>query len=950
MQQANLEELIYLLLEGKLILADLPLSPDECHRLVLKIKSQANHYWSIDPRESVRRAELIIEIGTLHENVWQTALGKMALGDALKFLGDNEKAWEYFQEAARLFLSIDDEVGWARTRIGPLIICIELNIADQILTEAAEAAEILKQHEQWELLLNLEMNRGMVYQDLRNCRAALDCFDSALRLAESLGENGEQYLGRMNNNLGYTHFIMGNLQLALKYLEQAKTICTHRQEVQWLSQIELNIASVLLKQGHYRRALQLLHQAQQQAQTDASPRKIQAYASHRIVECYLALNRSLEARELALKVIEEYEALKAPFSKAVCLFNLATAEAELGRLEAAQSALEAAEQVFIEMQMQDWLPSIGVWRATIALKQNNPILAYSEASNALNQFSDHFQVSYVNALLRQGQALHALHDLAGAAKVAQEALRRALHSRLALSRYNAHLLLGQLAEAKAQYRRAYRHYWAASTSVERVQKGLSLTLRTSFLDDKADALRSLIRLYLQDGQKACAYETLERAKSQTFFTYLGSRDSLHWGDIDPDSRQFQSQFEQLREEYQMLYRVVREEIPSNDSLTPEQARRRLAECEKQLLAIRERLYLQNPNNPHSFGLVLPDVTTIQQQLAQTSLLIEYYNDGQHLWAFVLDSTHLEVIKLPAALREVNHWIQQLQFNINCVLQAGRHGSVVKFLTHQFRDISCQLYSALLGPLAAQITGKKRLTIVPYGILHYLPFHLLTSDNGYLIEQHEIVVLPAGGLITQPSPVRQPGAVVVAHAQNGRLPQTVCEAQMVHHLLGGQIYVEDQATRNTLQQTPCQVLHIAAHGEFRMDYPDLAYIELADGQLFTDDLLQHDLSYELVTLSACETGRASITSSDEPIGLGRGCLYAGAGALLVSLWRVEDNGAYGQMETVYQLLKTGESKASAIRQAQCTQLSYDPDSHPAYWGAFQLIGNPDPFSNQTRLSE
>jgi CHAT domain-containing protein len=167
--------------------------------------------------------------------------------------------------------------------------------------------------------------------------------------------------------------------------------------------------------------------------------------------------------------------------------------------------------------------------------------------------------------------------------------------------------------------------------------------------------------------------------------------------------------------------------------------------------------------------------------------------------------------------------------------------------------------------------------------------------------------------------------------------------MVQGILKGAAYCDGAARREYLLEQPCQVLHIAAHGEYRMDEPDLSYIELADGQLYTDDLLQHDLSYELVTLSACETGRAKVVPGDELIGLGRGFLYAGAGALITSLWRIDDHLTVRMMKHLYEALQTGASKAFALRDAQRTLLAETPQLHPAFWGAFQLIGNADPLS-------
>ncbi|HKY55305.1 MAG TPA: CHAT domain-containing protein, partial [Anaerolineales bacterium] len=185
---------------------------------------------------------------------------------------------------------------------------------------------------------------------------------------------------------------------------------------------------------------------------------------------------------------------------------------------------------------------------------------------------------------------------------------------------------------------------------------------------------------------------------------------------------------------------------------------------------------------------------------------------------------------------------------------------------------------------------------------------------------------------------------IAHSWESRLPYTKTEAQIVQTMFGGQIFVEDKANQNALHREPTQILHIAAHGSHRLDQPDLSFLQLADGQLYGDDVMQQDLSYELVTLSACETGRVNvIAASDELIGIGRSFLYAGAGALVVSLWRVADISTVNLMDQMYRFLQAGTSKAAALREAQISILAENKDLHPAYWGAFQLVGNADPLS-------
>jgi CHAT domain-containing protein len=193
------------------------------------------------------------------------------------------------------------------------------------------------------------------------------------------------------------------------------------------------------------------------------------------------------------------------------------------------------------------------------------------------------------------------------------------------------------------------------------------------------------------------------------------------------------------------------------------------------------------------------------------------------------------------------------------------------------------------------------------------------------------------------PQRDAGARVLAHSYDGRLPETQHEAALVGAQLSGEIHLEDAAGRDCLAAAPVQILHIAAHGKHRMDYPELSYLRLADGQLFSDDVLQYDLSYELVTLSACETGQAVVTAGEDLIGLGRGVLVAGAGALIASLWSVHDRIVPELMRLFYDSLLTGASKSAALRQAQLATIAGVQELHPAFWGAFQLIGDPRPLS-------
>ncbi|MBV9790022.1 MAG: CHAT domain-containing protein [Chloroflexi bacterium] len=945
----NADDLVNQLLNDSstIELIAMPLPDPIATEVVNRLKQEADRHWAINANRSLELAETIVHIGEKRSDLSQMALGMMARGDALKLLGRSEEAWTALEHAGTLYQRAGDEIGWARTRIGRLFISISLNRVPLALADAERARAVFTRHSQYEKWVVLDLNTAVVYALLGQHREALDLFRSALKTAEQLGQDGEHWLGPLYTNIGFTYEALGNFRQALAYHERARSLSEARHESRHLAIVETNIAIIAMTQGHYRRALTLLHQAHELYVTESLHRDA-AEVNRILVECYLLLNRYTEARDLARQVVKAFREFGEPYEEAVTLLHLATAEAELGDAAAAQVALDTAEPIFASLSATAWSATTRLRRGRLALQQGDLAKAQEEATAAATCFeAGGQQVNFATARLLHGQALLPSGELDVATEAALTALRIAQRGNVPALRYTAHLLLGRIAETQGNYQRALRRYRAASATVDRVQRGLTITLRPGFLEDKDEALRALIMLHLRTGQAEQALETLERAKSQVLLSYLANREQLRWN-YDPRSRSLIEELEHLRDEHQWFYRLAHDQLVSDDgrpssTITPSQALEEVKQRERRMRTITEQLYLHSRESTTSGRAPQFALADVQSSLSEDTLLIEFYNDGKQLWAFTLDSHSLQVHLLPLTVDALNGLLAQLQVNLAAALQVGPEAPAARNITALAQRILQRLHAALIEPLAARIADHPRLTIVPYGALHYLPFHLFHTGSSYLIDQHEIVVLPAAGLVTQRGPSRSKGALILAHTWDGRLPQTMVEASTVQRIIGGNICYDHAACRTALSTEPTQILHIAAHGEHRLDQPDLSYIQLADGHLYTDDLLQQDLSYELVTLSACETGRANVAAGDELIGLGRGFLYAGAGALITSLWRVPDDTAHTLMEHVYRSLRAGASKAAALRDAQRSVREANPRLHPAFWGAFQLVGDPRPLS-------
>jgi CHAT domain-containing protein len=928
-----------------------PLPDDIAAETVERLKQEADRYWGIDPRRSLELAGRIVAIGQARSDQRQAALGVMARGDALKLLGRSQEAWETLEQAGEMFALAGDEVGWARTRIGRLALSVMLERVDSALADARQAREIFIRQNEPEKLLRLEFQEAYIYNDLGDPQAAVERFLAALATAEELGDTGQAYLGTLYNNLGSAYEALGDLHQAETYYQRAYDRFSARGETLHLATAETNLGFIAQAQGNYRRALRLLNRALERVSGhfDLEATHIKCH----LLECYQGLNRSTEALDLARQAAADYRQLKDSFELGRVLLQLGAFEAEAGRSMAAKAALDEAEGIFSTMGAVPMQAIVWLRRGRIALRQGNPTEALRQALQARQRFEAAGQaVNAAQTDLLEGQARLAAGELPAAQAAGRIALRAAQRFNVPALRYSAHLLMGQAHEAEAADRRALRAYGAAAAVIERVQRGLTITLRPGFLEDKAEAWRALIGLHLRLGQAEAAFSTLERAKSQALLGYLANRERLRWAQDEPESRALIATLDRLRAEHQWYYHLAQASTQAtapapgaeNTSVvSPEQALAELASRERQMRAITERLYLLGAESGTPDPAPLPDLAELWQSLDDNTRLVEYYNDGNALWAFTLDSSGIRAHSLPLTPQDLDGLLDQLQVNFAAALKMGPQAPAAPSLGRLARRILQRLHAGLVTPLEASEQAPDRWVIVPYGALHFLPFHLLFDGSAYLIEKREVVLLPAAGLAARRGPQRRGGARVLAHSWNGRLPHTHAEAEMVWRLFGGELHLETEAGRPVFQAAPAQVLHIAAHGQFRLDQPDLSYIQLADGQLYADDLLQQDLSYELVTLSACETGRARVAGGEELIGLGRGFLYAGAGALVLSLWPVADDIALHIMERFYTTLQQGASKAAALRQAQRLTLAETSELHPAFWGAFQLVGEAGPLT-------
>jgi CHAT domain-containing protein len=296
------------------------------------------------------------------------------------------------------------------------------------------------------------------------------------------------------------------------------------------------------------------------------------------------------------------------------------------------------------------------------------------------------------------------------------------------------------------------------------------------------------------------------------------------------------------------------------------------------------------------------------------------------------------------------------------------------------------YAQYWEKIDAVLAGKKIVYLSPDGVYNQININTLKKPEGdYVLNRYDVVVIGNSkdliAIKTKKITAAKKDAFVLGFPDYGgnavALPGTKVEIDGINKILGAGGYKVVKREQRDASETALKavtaptLMHIATHGYFLADADlqsgDAMGIDaenaknnplLRSGLILAGVQTQNNSSVDLnsndngvltayeamnlslegtdlIILSACETGLGDVRAGEGVYGLQRAFLVAGANALIMSLWKVDDAATQQLMTNFYTNWSKTGNKQKAFKQAQLQLMTKYKE--PYYWGAFVMMG-------------
>lgn len=379
---------------------------------------------------------------------------------------------------------------------------------------------------------------------------------------------------------------------------------------------------------------------------------------------------------------------------------------------------------------------------------------------------------------------------------------------------------------------------------------------------------------------------------------------------------------------------------------------KLRDHELQLVQVQQQLDANARYHQLKFSNKKIDINTIAGQLQQQEgALLSYFYTDTRLICFYICNGRFGYVST-AKTKELIAGIMQLRQELET--GNGSNRAVVQ-------DLSKYLFRQLVSPVLDRFQHLSRIVIVPYNEIGYISFDMLINPNDgeYLVKKFATSYLYSANFFSGNQSALQNYRVLAVAPFTSPVPGNVlrplkASRKEISDLPGYQLF-DTAATKQhfitAIADYP--VVHLATHALAIDEAPMSSFIAFypinpidTSYYLYEREIYNLDLSnVKLVILSACETGKGQLISSEGMMSLSRAFSYAGCKSVIASMWKADDETTAIIVSRLHHYLRKGMPIDKALQQARIDFLNNETvDAHytnPAYWSQLVLIGDLHP---------
>jgi tetratricopeptide (TPR) repeat protein len=942
------------------VLADVAAEPDmhvRCHLIelaglqdrcglvaLLDVVGQA---MQSDPSGAQRLAEVCACLGDRDGYVEVAAKARYQRARVHTSRGEPDLALVLIDEAHNLYVQGGHELQALRTNLGRMHVLDELGrhvdaaaIGEDVLhrLECLHASARPMSDSDTELALWLSAatheNLGVAYGYVGSHGRAMEAYATAEEAFEALSMESD--LARVRASRGVELVELGRAREALDVLRISARQFDSDGDLLWYGKCLGHQAVAHLMLGSFVEALSLLEQARG-CLDGLGARAESSRLTAALAEVAVSLSIHAEAHDLATQAV-------VMFHEAGMVHDLANAQkwcgvacAGDGRTDAALRHFEESERLLVEIGAEAAAAEVTLAVAAMLKRLGGDDLAKvkTEAATDILMAGD--------SPARLAVALLHLADLSEpdrARLLLERAKAIVIELPLPSIAWRIDLRLGWSFRQSGQLDLAKEHLEAAVDVVDRLQGSVpDEALRAVFLGDKLEPVFELADFLLAppSADVGAAFSLCDQVRSRTLRDMTGARNHAAVVAAPAGETQSAESHRALGDLYTSLL-----DTPAYGQHKAQQSLlTRAGDLERSFTVA----HMTKAGSAHTPTTVRSGPASVSAELGYPVLAYEVLRGDVH--AFVVHGQDVVHRALPVPQFEISATIEELTRHWSTFRLGSaflERNALAVFRTGQ--DLLGTLYDQLIRPVVDLLAPHEevgRLAIVPAGVLHRVPFHALTDGASDLSQRWTLTVAPSASWLrhvspNSPQPRRRPITALVMGISDDAIPHAEREAvEVAAAIPSSRLFVNDQATAgHFFANAPgTDVIHLACHGLHRAENPLFSALRLADGWITAREIMNMSLDGATVVLSACESGRNSVDGA-EPLGLGWAFLAAGAAAVVVSLWSVQDDVAPDLMAEFYRCLVSGSDAASSLRSAQRITAQRFP--HAYHWAPFVTVGH------------